>query len=65
MISIRLATHDFVVSLTILGPASRSQELTTDFSPFLVFLEKSNSKKFCGAVGLVSNRYPAQPKENA
>ena len=36
-------SHDFVMSLTILGPVSHSHELATDFSRFL---EKSNSKQF-------------------
>ena len=61
----RLAkSHDFVASLTILGPISRSNDLATDFSHFL---EKSNSEKK-GAVSFFSklgiNREIAQPKEN-
>ena len=48
----RLAkSHDLVASLPILGPVLRTQELETDFSPFL---EKSNSKKKKSAVGFVS-----------
>ena len=57
-------SHDFVMSLTILGPVSHSHELATDFSRFL---EKSNSKQFwsCRVVSKLDiNRKPAQLKEN-